>query len=255
MSAIRIFTLLFLLVLTSEIQAQRPPGKDREEWQDDMEKQFELYVRNVRYQRDHLPWADLHFGPASLAAAPLAFGSNSDILPTELGRSWMWKFGAGMQYRWDKTPMVLQYGLRFSVHRLGLPDGRMVFASADGGYEYGIVNPEYSRVQLVASYLNIPLMLHFDYSKYGIGNGFTWGFGGEFGIRTNQYQRYTMPNAQGDDLRVKVSGPHGISPIRYGLLTQLGYKAYKISVGYDLNSFVDLENNAHFVYFLLGIEL
>lgn len=237
------------------VNAQRPKGSDAEGWAKRMEETFDLYVRNVRYQKEHLPWADLHFGMCGLFAPPLSFGNNSDILPTELLRSWMWKFGAGMNYRFDGTPWVMQYGMRVSVHRLGLPEHTGIINTPDGR-SLGRLHPEASGVQLVAAYVNLPLMFHLDFSKYGMGNGFRIGLGGEVGYLVNGYQRHSAPDAGGEVMRYKVSGDHGINNFRYGLLTQIGFKSYQISIGYDLNNFLPaLENPSHYTYFLLGIEL
>jgi hypothetical protein len=236
--------------------AQRPKGADAEKWAQQMEETFELYVRNVRYQKEHLPWVDLHFGIGGLAPAPLSFGSNSDILPNELLRSWMWKFGTGMNYRFDGTPWVIQYGMRVSVHRLGLPEHMGIINTPDGR-DFGRLHPEASGVQLVAAYIYLPLMFHLDFSKYGMGNGFRIGLGGVVGYRVNGYQRFSAPDSGGEIMRYKVSGDHGINDFRYGLLMQMGLKSYQLSLGYDLNDFLAGvgETPAHYAYFLLGIEL
>lgn len=251
------FVLLgWCLMIFFPAYAQRPKGADAEKWAQQMEETFELYVRNVRYQKEHLPWADLHFGIGGLAPAPLSFGSNSDILPNELLRSWMWKFGAGMNYRFDGTPWVIQYGMRVSVHRLGLPEHMGIINTPDGR-DFGRLHPEASGVQLVAAYINLPLMFHLDCSKYGMGNGFRFGLGGEVGYRVNGYQRFSATDAVGEVMRYKVSGDHGINDFRYGLLMQMGLKSYQLSLGYDLNDFLAGvgENPAHYAYFIFGIEL
>ncbi|MCC5915739.1 MAG: outer membrane beta-barrel protein [Cryomorphaceae bacterium] len=243
--------LLPLLLLVGSLKAQSDSISKKELWKKKMEENYDLYVRKVKYQKENLPWADIHFGLNNWVDNSFASPSGSET--AETFRSWMWKFGFGAKYRFDKKPFVLQYGLGFSVNRIGLPENTILMKT-NNGTEL-LTNPlgDIDRSQFVIAYLNIPLMFHLDLSPYGVDNGFTFGIGGEIGVRMNGYQRQIYTDNYGDRMNIKSKGNYNFNMFRYGLATQIGYKKLKLTAGYDINPVFSRGPEHNFVYLLLGI--
>lgn len=248
----RFCCLIILLAFTFNLHAQSEKT-DEQKWKDRLQENYDIYVRKVKYQREHQPWIDVHFGFNNWVTNDFAL--NEGNAEAELLRSWAWKFGMGGKYRLSKTPLVFQYGLQFSVHRLGLSDNNALVKSANSVDILPLENVDMIRSQVVVSYMNIPLMVHLDFSDYGIDNGITFGFGGEVGLRINGYQRQIFNDQFGDEMRVKSTGNYNFQTLRYGLAAQLGYGSYKLSAGYDLNPVFANGPEGRMVYLLFGIVL
>ncbi len=246
-----IVTAVLSVLGVSSIFAQGNGATERE-WKDKLQDNYDLYVRNVKFQKAHQPWIDVHFGLNNWLNEDFSLADGAE--EAELLRSWAWKFGMGGKYRVENTPVVLQYGLQFSVHRLGLADDNALEKYSD---EIRIepVDLDMIRSRFVVSYMNVPLMVHLDFSDYGIDNGFTVGVGAEVGMRINSYQRLTYNDGFGDETTLTQKGEFYFQRWRYGLALQIGYGKYKLSAGYDLNPVFHSGPNAQMAYVLLGIVL
>jgi hypothetical protein len=247
----QIITFLFV-VFSLFVQAQTDTaGSDENKWKQQLEDNYELYVRKVKYQKENTPWVDIHFGLNNWLRGDYSFSQNID--KADVFRSWAWKFGLGYKKRFDKKPFVLQYGLQVSVHRIGLTDDNMLQKTGTETFIGTDSMLDVERSRFVVGYLNSPLMFHLDLSPYGIDKGFTLGLGGEVGVRVNGYQQQYIIDEVGDKMRIKTSGNYNFSRFRYGLAAQLGYKKTKISLGYDLNPVFQDGPQNHFVYCLIGL--
>lgn len=246
-----IITTITVLLSFASVNAQKN-GEAEREWKDKLQENYDLYVRNVKYQKAHQPWIDLHFGLNNWVNNDLSLAEGN--LQADVLRSWAWKFGAGGKYRLENTPLIFQYGLQFSVHRLGLTDNNALVKHAN---EVRIepVDLDMVRSRFVVAYMNVPLMVHLDFSDYGIDNGFTVGIGAELGMRINGYQRQTFIDALGDEMTTTTKGDYYFQQWRYGLAIQLGYERYKLSAGYDLNPVFHSGPSPQMAYLLLGIVL
>lgn len=246
------YIIIILAALSFSPLTAQKKGETEQKWKNQVQDNFDLYVRKVKFQREHQPWADVNFGLNNWLNADMAFPEGN--AEAELFRSWAWKFGFGGKYRRDKTPLVFQYGLQFSVHRLGL-SGSNALEKNDDGVTISPLDLDAVRSQVVVSYMNVPLMIHLDFSNYGVDNGFTFGIGGEIGVRINSYQRQIYDDAFGDRMTMKNSGEYDFQRWRYGLAAQIGYGNYKLSAGYDLNPVFRNGPDLRMVYLLLGIVL
>lgn len=158
-----------------------------------------------------------------------------DLMPWE---SVNFRFGFGSKYKVGGagSPVVLQWGLGMESNTYSFSHDEVLtkitdlngntvtdFAPVDGMND--VRNNAF-----YLTYLEMPVMLHFDLSPRGkFDKGLTFGIGGYGGIRLDSYTMIRGRDVEAQRYIVRNQNNLNTQLLRYGLQGQLGYKAFKVT--------------------------
>lgn len=139
------------------------------------------------------------------------------------------------RFRIVKDYFGIVTGIGFSNSRFGLQDDRMRLAS-NADSTYGIVDTTlangFSKNQLRVSYFNIPLLLHFNTSKYEDKNVYL-SLGVIGGVRIGSKMRYKY-DVLGGETKDKTKGTFNLNPFHASLTARMGYKNLGLFANFDM---------------------
>lgn len=187
---------------------------------------------------------DIHFGWNNMF-------SDGSMVRNESGELRAWQStvftlgGAGKtRVGNDNSKFYVRYGLQFNWHHFRLkgdniitkttmPDGAGFFPVMD--VNANITNV--SKSSFKVTYIDAPVMLILDFSKRGMDNGFNLGVGGYGGVRIAQKRKLHYDDFNNDIIKEKTRNNFYMNTWRYGVLTQIGFGAFKITGKYDISEF------------------
>lgn len=191
--------------------------------------------------------------PRSYRYFDLNFGFNQVLedgqfliedIPGEL-RFWQsiaFALGLGAKTRLGslESKTYLKYGLEVSWHNFRLR-GDEVLTTSEGNFASFVELPEvqsFNKNKYHVAYLNLPLMLQWDFSQAGrTQESWTLGLGGYAGVRINGKRELEYQSVDFRRIREKVNDDFYFNRFRYGLQFQVGYEDFVVTAAYDLNPF------------------
>lgn len=166
-------------------------------------------------------------------------------------------FGGKTRIGSPYSKLYIRYGAEFSWHRFRLFPNNILMQ--DAANERVVIaedtmmrNIEKSSYHI--AYFNVPVMLQLDFSEVGdIDESFTLGVGGYAGVRLGAKRKldYSTPVIESAEERAK--DEFYTQQIRYGVMAQVGFDAFKITAKYDLNEF--FKENAGPTYQMASITI
>jgi len=139
------------------------------------------------------------------------------------------------RFRIAKDYFGIVTGIGFSNSRFGFQDDRMRLAS-NADSTYGVIDTTlangFSKNQLRVSYFNVPLLLHFNTSKYEDKNVYL-SLGVNGGVRIGSKMRYKY-DVLGGETKDKTKGTFNLNPFHASLTARMGYKNLGLFANFDM---------------------
>ncbi|WP_439482648.1 porin family protein [Cyclobacterium plantarum] len=95
---------------------------------------------------------------------------------------------------------------------------------------------------MAINYLDIPIEFRYHANKSDYNSGFRVAIGGKFGFLYNAHSKIGVTDSEGLSQKVKNSQEYGLSPIRYGAYTRLGFPGFNLWAYYGLNALFEEES-------------
>ena len=217
-------------------------------------KKFEDWKEKKKHSRTR-SFTDFYLGLNGY----LEDGSTPSGVPYELrpfgSRYFEFAFKKETRLGGEKSKFYLNYGLGFSWYNFML-DTDFKFENVDGQIQFTQLMDDDNEVislkktKLVASYVNIPVMLM---TKT---DNFRFGLGGYVGYRLGSHTKVKYLDDNGDWQKDKDFGNFNLNNLRYGLQTEIGVKGITLFGKYDLNELFDSNSGAPKLNaFAFGIRL
>jgi hypothetical protein len=184
----------------------------------------------------------------------LAFGFNQQLeegqflIEDGAGALDFWKstsfnIGSGYKTRIGSpySKLYIKYGIDFSWHNFRLSGSDILMTDADSSF-FGTVGVAgdnvYEKNKYHIAYFNIPVMFQLDFSEPGDRDeAFTVGVGGYGGGRLLAKRELEYKTATFRKVEEKAYDDFFTNQFRYGLMAQVGYESFKVTMSYDLNDF------------------
>lgn len=141
-------------------------------------------------------------------------------------------------------------GLGFGLEKLAFQDNQTLIPDPDKGPNSSQLVPitdvygEDIRVTtntMAINYFDIPIEIRYHANKDDYNSGFRVAVGGKFGLLYNAHTKIEVANSDGLEQKVKNSQEYGLSPIRYGVYTRLGFPGFNLWGYYGLNGLFEGE--------------
>ena len=88
---------------------------------------------------------------------------------------------------------------------------------------------------MAINYFDVPLEFRYHVNKNDYNNGFRVAVGGKIGLLYNAHTKVAFTDGEGLEQKVKTTQVFGLSPIRYGVYTRLGFPGFNLWGYYGLN--------------------
>lgn len=201
---------------------------------------FDDFPRSSSLQRTK-GYFDIHFGwNVQLEEGQFLVSGPGE---QDIFNSTAFALGAGAKSRIGNpySNFYMKYGVEFSWHVFRL-NGNDILIPDDDRSRYGTADSSWSldRNKYHIAYLNIPIMFQMDFSEPGeTDQSWTLGLGGYGGIRIDATRtlEYASPRFREVIERSRAQNNFHTNQLRYGVMAQVGYSHFKITVSYDLNPF------------------
>lgn len=150
----------------------------------------------------------------------------------------------------ENSGFTFNPGLGFGLEKLAFQGNQTLIPDpAKGGNSSQLVPisdiyGENIRVEtntMALNYLDIPLEIRYHANKNDYNSGFRVAVGGKIGVLYNAHSKITVTDSEGLTQKVKNSQDYGLSPIRYGVYTRLGFPGFNVWGYYGLNGLFDGE--------------
>lgn len=157
--------------------------------------------------------------------------------------SWNTRFGFVSQRKLGgtKSPVLLKSGVAFEFNQFGFQTSSMLIKdpTTDGATTVfaPIENVDVRHSNWQLWYLEVPLMLNFDFSKEGkVNESFHLAIGGYAGVRLSS--NYVVSGRDLEGFRYKQSTLNNLNSniVRYGLMTQIGLKGFTVTGRLDAST-------------------
>jgi hypothetical protein len=134
--------------------------------------------------------------------------------------------------RFGTDHVGLVTGLGFNFSRYGFKDNYLLRSNSDSTFAVMDTVNNYSKNQLRSTYLNVPLMLHFNTSKRE-SNNFHVSVGVIGGVRLTSklVRKYDVLGGEQKD---KIKGKYNLNPFQVDATARLGYKNFGLFANYSL---------------------
>ncbi len=141
-------------------------------------------------------------------------------------------------------------GLGFGLEKLAFQDNQTLIPDpAKGPNSSQLVsisdiygeNIRVSTNTMAINYFDIPIEFRYHANKEDYNSGFRAAVGGKFGLLYNAHSKIGVTNSDGLEQKVKNSQEYGLSPIRYGVYTRLGFPGFNLWGYYGLNGLFEEE--------------
>lgn len=141
-------------------------------------------------------------------------------------------------------------GLGFGLEKLAFQDNQTLIPDPSKGPNSSQLVPisdvygENIRVAtntMAINYFDVPIEIRYHANKDDYNTGFRIAVGGKFGLLYNAHSKIEVTNSDGLEQKVKNSQKYGLSPIRYGVYTRLGFPGFNLWGYYGLNGLFEGE--------------
>ncbi|CAI8454840.1 MAG: Uncharacterised protein [Cryomorphaceae bacterium] len=210
---------------------------------------------------------EFHFGANSLRDASGYETNTERLLSSWESLSTRFSFGTKRKIGGAASPFVFQSGLGLESTAFSFNNDHMIVKvapasnGADATTEILPVTEltDVRRNRFDQLYLEIPMMLHIDFSKRGkVDESLTLGVGGYGGVRIVSEARLLGSDSEGERMQIRTNNNYNTHLFRYGLQAQVGYKAWKVTGRLDARTLFQQDAFNEEVYIgsvTLGIAL
>ncbi|MDN3686422.1 porin family protein [Cyclobacterium jeungdonense] len=141
-------------------------------------------------------------------------------------------------------------GLGFGLEKLAFQDNQTLIPDPAKGPNSSQLVPisdvygENIRVSantMAINYFDVPIEIRYHANKDDYNTGFRVAVGGKFGLLYNAHSKIEVTDSDGLEQKVKNSQDYGLSPIRYGVYTRLGFPGFNLWGYYGLNGLFEGE--------------
>lgn len=199
-------------------------------------------------------WSGFEFGPSILFDKSGGNNISSPFLELDPAQSFSYNFNLfEKRIRFGTDHVGLVTGLGFTQARYGFKDSYSLKATADSTWGVLDTTRAYNKNQLRATYLNVPLLLQFNTSKYTSKN-FHVAVGVIGGVRLSSktVQKFDI---LGKEAKNKQKGVYNLNPFQASATARVGYNDFGVFANYNLLSLFE-KGAAEEVYPLtMGISL
>ena len=147
-------------------------------------------------------------------------------------------FGNKQKIGGPASPVVLQSGIAFETIGFSFTGDKTIVkvdpASNGAGATTEIQDivgiTDIRRNRFDQTYMEIPVMLHLDFSPRGkVDKSIAVGFGGFAGVRLTSSNLIQGSDSEGERVQVRTNNNYNTQLFRYGLQGQVGYKSWKVT--------------------------
>lgn len=230
-------------IITWDYEGDEDADNDDEAFDDDFFVEPEKKSKKIERTEGYV---DLHFG------WNVQLEEGQYLVEDVPGEQDIWKstsfsLGAGAKSRIGSpySKFYIKYGGEFSWHNFRLSGNevlarngdRAFFTPLDSIFSSGAASGLDKNKYHVA-YFNVPIMFQLDFSEPGqMDERWTFGLGGYGGLKINSKRELEYTTANYNEVEEKAYANYYMSSFRYGLMAQVGYEAYKLTMSYDINPF------------------
>ncbi|MFK8036717.1 MAG: porin family protein [Crocinitomicaceae bacterium] len=218
------------------------------------EDNFDVKKKKKKSDDDLTYWSGFEFGPSVLLDNSGGTNINSPYLNIDPAQSFSYSLNLfEKRIRFGSDHVGLVTGLGFTQARYGFKDNYNLLASSDSTWGVLDTTRAFNKNQLRATYLNIPLLLQFNFSKNANKN-FHIATGVIGGVRINSktVQKFDV---NGKATKNKAKGVYNLNSFQASATARVGYKDFGVFANYNLLSLFE-PGQAEEVYPLtMGISL
>lgn len=145
----------------------------------------------------------------------------------------------------ENTGLTFNPGIGLGLDKMAFSDDQMLRVNPEVGPNssqlvdvtevYG-ENINIKTNTTAANYIDIPLEFRYHLNKTDYSKGFRFAVGGKVGILYDAHTKVSYEDAAGESRKVKDKQSYGLSPIRYGVYTRIGFAGFNVWSYYGLNS-------------------
>lgn len=181
---------------------------------------------------------EIHFGANSFRDMQGNTTASEDLLSGWQSLSSRFMISSKTKLFGPASPLVFQAGLQIEGNAFSFSGNNTIVkvpgttAGDDATTEIVPVTnlTDVRRNRLELAYLEIPMMLHLDFSPRGkVDKSISLGVGGYGGIRLDSRSILLGNDTEGDRVLITTANNYNTTLLRYGLQAQVGYKAWKVT--------------------------
>ncbi len=204
--------------------------------------------------KDLTYWSGFEFGPSILLNKNGGTSIETDYLKLDPAQSFSYNFNLfekRVPFGTDHIGLVTGLGLTHS--RYGLKNNYSIQANADS--TWGVVDSltQYNKNQLRATYLNVPLLININTSKYENKNfHIAAGVIGGVRLSSKTVQKFDVDGKQS---KRKYKGVYNLNPFQAIATARVGYKDVGVFANYNLLSLFESGATEEVFPLTMGISL
>ena len=181
---------------------------------------------------------EIHIGSNSFRDASGNAASTAQLLSEWESVGSRFVFGTKRKLGGAKSPLVFQSGIAFETLGYSFTGNNTLVkvspssAGADATTEIQSVTDvaDVRRNRFDQTFLEVPVMLHLDFSPKGkVDKSIALGVGAFAGVRLSSQNLLAGSDSEGQRIEIRTLNNYNTELLRYGLQAQLGYKSFKLT--------------------------
>lgn len=186
-----------------------------------------------REENDLTYWSGIDLGINTLLNSNQGTAFNNQFLEIDPAQSFNLSLNImEKRIRFGTDHVGLVTGLGFNFSRYGFKNDYVLRTSADSTWAVTDTVNNYTKNQLRTTYLNVPLLLHFNTSKSASKNfHVSAGVIGGVRLSSKTFKKYDVFGGEQKD---KIKGRYNLNPFQLNATARLGYKDFGLFANYSL---------------------